>query len=127
MLNMITIQGRLTRDPELKTVKDGISVASFTLAVDRDRGETADFIDCTAWRSTADFVGKYFQKGSQMIVSGALQSEKYTDKDGKNRTSWKVVADRVYFCGSKTATANASAKAGTNFEPIEDNGEDLPF
>ena len=105
MLNHIVIMGRLTRDPELRYTQRQIPVASFRVAVDRDfgRGEErqTDFIDCVAWRSTGEFVSKYFQKGSMAVVSGRLQMRDWTDKDGNKRTSAEVVADNVYFGESK--------------------------
>ena len=103
MLNHITIMGRLVRDPELRSTQSGTSVASFTVAVDRDFGgrdggeKQTDFIDCDAWRQTGEFVSKYFRKGSMIVVSGRLQSRKWQDREGNNRTNWEVVADNVYF------------------------------
>lgn len=106
MLNHIVIMGRLTRDPELRRTASGIAVASFSLAVDRDykpeNGEReTDFIDIVAWRSTAEFVQKYFAKGRMAVVSGRLQIRPWTDKDGNKRRSAEVVADNVYFGDSK--------------------------
>ena len=107
MLNHITIMGRLTRDPELRTTQSGVSVASYTVAVDRDFGgrdggeRQTDFIDCVAWRQTGEFVSKYFHKGSMIVVSGRLQSRKWQDRDGNNRTSWEVIAENVYFGESR--------------------------
>lgn len=106
MLNHITIMGLLTRDPELRYTPNNTPVASFTVAVDRDyqSGGTekqTDFINCVAWRSTGEFVSKYFQKGSMIVVSGRLQIRSYQDKDGNNRTVAEVVADNVYFGESK--------------------------
>ena len=107
MLNHITIMGRLTRDPELRYTQSNTPVATFRLAVDRDYtprdgGERqTDFIDCVAWRSTGEFVSKYFQKGSMAVVSGRLQMREWTDKEGNRRTTAEVVADNVYFGESK--------------------------
>ena len=107
MLNHITIMGRLVRDPELRSTQSGVSVASFTVAVDRDFGgrdggeKQTDFIDCVAWRQTGEFVSKYFRKGSMIVVSGRLQSRKWQDRDGNNRTNWEVNADNVYFGESR--------------------------
>ena len=149
MLNHITIMGRLTRDPELRTTQSGVSVASFSVAVDRDfsgrdGGEKqTDFIECVAWRQTGEFVSKYFRKGSMIVVSGRLQSRKWQDKDGNNRTSWEVVADNVYFGESRRDSDNSSfggnyesnryeaprtsaPKAGGFSEMADDDGE-LPF
>ena len=103
MLNHIVIMGRLTRDPELRYTQSQTPVASFRVAVDRDYapkdgGERqTDFIDCVAWRSTAEFVSKYFQKGSMAVVSGRLQIRDWTDRDGNKRRSAEIVADNVYF------------------------------
>ena len=107
MLNHIVIMGRLVRDPELRRTGTGIAVASFTVAVDRDFGSRdggereTDFIDCVAWRSTGEFVSKYFTKGSMIVVSGRLQIRNWNDKDGNKRRSAEVVADNVYFGESK--------------------------
>lgn len=107
MLNHIVIMGRLTRDPELRRTNSGIAVASFTLAVDRDFGKTetgereTDFIDIVAWRSTAEFVSKYFFKGRMAVVSGRLQIRNWTDKEGNKRRSAEIVADNIYFGDSK--------------------------
>ncbi len=107
MLNHIVIMGRLTRDPELRYTQSQTPVASFTLAVDRDfanrdSGERqTDFIDCVAWRQTAEFVSKYFQKGSMAVVSGRLQIRDWTDREGGKRRSAEIVVDNVYFGESK--------------------------
>lgn len=107
MLNHIVIMGRLTRDPELRRTSSAVAVASFTLAVDRDfspkdGGEKeTDFIDCVAWRQTAEFVSKYFSKGRMAAVSGRLQIRGWTDKDGNKRNSAEIVTDNVYFADSK--------------------------
>lgn len=107
MLNHITIMGRLTRDPELRRTNSGTPVASFTVAVDRDfsgkdGGEKeTDFIDCVAWKGTAEFVSKYFSKGRMIVVSGRLQLRDWTDKEGNKRRSAEVVADNCYFGDSK--------------------------
>ena len=106
MLNSITLMGRLTADPELCSTSSGVSVCSFRIAVDRDfvpqGGERqTDFIEIVTWRSTADFVSRYFSKGSMIIVQGSLQSRKWQDKYGNNRVSWEVQADRVHFGEAK--------------------------
>ena len=106
MLNHITIMGRLTRDPELRTTQSGVNVASFTVACERDYAaggsdRETDFIDCVAWRGTGEFVSKYFHKGSMIVVTGRLQSRRWQDRDGNNRTSWEILADSVYFGESK--------------------------
>ena len=107
MLNHIVVMGRLTRDPELRYTQSQTPVASFTVAVDRDfsnrdSGERqTDFIDCVAWRQTAEFVSKYFQKGSMAVVSGRLQIRDWTDREGGKRRSAEIVVDNMYFGESK--------------------------
>lgn len=106
MLNRIVLLGRLTADPETKQTPNGVSVATFTIAVDRNftakgQEKQTDFIPCVAWRATADFIGKYFQKGSLIAVDGSLQTRKFTDKQGNNRTAYEVIVDQVSFAGSK--------------------------
>ena len=106
MLNKIILMGRLTRDPELRRTQSGTAVTSFSLAVDRDfksqSGEKeTDFIDVVAWRSTAEFVSKYFTKGRMAVVEGRLQIRDWTDRDGGKRRSAEVIADNVYFGDSK--------------------------
>lgn len=108
MLNVVALMGRLVYEPELKTTPSGINVCSFRVAVDRSftrQGEErkADFIDIVAWRQTAEFVCKYFQKGSVIAIEGSLQTTSYQDKNGNNRTKVEVVASNVSFCGSKAA------------------------
>ena len=143
MLNHITIMGRLTRDPEMRSTQSGVAVASFTLAVDRDfsgrdGGEKqTDFIDCTAWRHTAEFVSKYFSKGRMAVVSGRLQIDNYTDNDGNKRKAAKVIADNIYFGDSKkdgTAGGQSDSQnteqitpASAGFVPVEVDDGELPF
>ena len=133
MLNDVVIMGRLTRDPELRRTQNGTSVASFTLAVDRDYkpdgGEReCDFFDCVAWRGTGEFVSKYFSKGHMAIVSGRLQTRSWTDKDGGKRKSVEIVADNVYFGDSKKDTNGGyPTPAPGGFEPVEEDDPDLPY
>ena len=107
MLNKIFLMGRLARDPELRRTQSGTPVVSFRLAVDRDFKDKAtgerstDWIDVVAWRSTAEFVSRYFTKGRMAVVEGRLQMRDWTDKEGNKRTSAEVVADNVYFGDSK--------------------------
>ena len=107
MLNKCFFQGRLTRDPELRHTQSGTAVASFTLAVDRDfkdkqTGErTTDFIDCVAWRGTAEFVSRFFTKGRMAVVVGSLQIRAWEDKEGNKRRTAEVIAESVYFGDSK--------------------------
>lgn len=114
MLNVVALMGRLVADPELKTTQSGNSVCTFRVAVDRSyapQGEErqADFITVTAWRKTAEFICKYFQKGSMISVQGRLETRQYQDKNGNNRTATEVIAAEVGFCGSKAADKPATA------------------
>ena len=148
MLNHIVLMGRLTRDPELRRTGSGVAVASFTLAVDRDfasqGGEKeTDFVDIVAWRSTAEFVSKYFTKGRMAVVSGRLQIRNWQDKEGNKRRSAEVVADNVYFGESKRDSmassgfdqtplpvsyqAPANPAASSDFSTLMDDDPDLPF
>ena len=131
MLNNVIIMGRLTRDPELRRTQGGTAVTSFTLAVDRDfksqSGEKeTDFIDVVAWRSTAEFVAKYFTKGRMAAVEGRIQVRDWQDKDGNRRKSVEVVADNVYFADSKRDSKPQESRDDQAFDEIEDDG-DWPF
>ena len=144
MLNVVALMGRMTYEPEIKTTPNGVSVVRFQIAVDRNfqrAGEErkADFIDITAWRQTAEFVSRYFHKGSMIAVEGSIQTDNFTDKDGNKRKSVQVVASNVSFCGSKaeTGTTNTNpalaqsapsyAADNSDFEEIVDDDDDLPF
>ena len=141
MLNKIILMGRLAREPELKRTTSGTAVTSFSLAVDRDfksqSGEKeTDWIDCVAWRGTAETVCKYFTKGRMMIVVGRLQIRDWTDKDGGKRRSAEVVADNVYFADSKRSESNdnqrenfnaLSGRLSDDFVPMSEEYGDLPF
>lgn len=135
MINNTVLTGRLTYEPELKATPSGISVVRFQLAVDRryqkDGERKADFIDCVAWRQTAEFISKYFRKGSMIAVEGSIQTDNYTDQNGEKRKSIQVVANNLSFCGSKAdsgaqATTGSAPAADAEFEPIDDD-DDLPF
>lgn len=152
-MNHIVLMGRLTRDPELRHTQSSIPVASFTLAVDRgyakDKADRqTDFIDVVAWRGTAEFVSKYFIKGQMAAVSGRLQIRDWQDKEGNKRKSAEVVADNVYFTGSKKETGSggggyapysdsdappASSEfggqpvGGSDFAELGDDDDELPF
>lgn len=128
-LNKIVIQGRLTKDVELRYTKDEKPVASFTLAVDRDgKDKGTDFINCVAWNGTATFVNSYFDKGSAAIVSGRLQMRNWEDNNGNKRVSAEVWADNVYFCGGKANGTQGEKMANTNeFTGLADADGDLPF
>ena len=133
MLNHITIMGRITKEIELRRTTSGTPVASFTLAVDRDfkekNGEKeTDFIDCVAWRNTAEFVEKYFSKGRMAVVSGRLQIRSWKDKDGNNRRTAEVVAENVYFGDSKRDGESSPANTPANdFAMLMDDDSQLPF
>ena len=143
MLNKTILMGRLTKTPELKQTGNGVSVASFSLAVERDfkdkqSGEKqTDFIDCTAWRQTADFAAKYFTKGRMAIVEGRLQVREWLDKEGGKRRATEVLVENMYFGDSKTSgtTNSAPQTAAPTFAPAEpsvftdlsDTESELPF
>lgn len=131
MLNSVIIMGRLTSTPELKTTNSGLSVTSFTVAVDRrfqKQGEEkqTDFLNVVAWRQAADFVCKYFNKGSMIAVQGELQTRNYEDKNGNKRTATEIVADNVSFCGGKKEGAAAPA-GGDDYDFTADDEDDLPY
>lgn len=138
MLNCVTLMGRLVADPELRTTTTGKAVATFTIAVDRSysKDKQTDFINIVAWENQANFISRYFGKGSMIAIQGAIQTRNYEDKNGNKRTAFEVIAREVSFCGSKsennaptgtqpTATPNINVTA-TDFEEIEDDDE-LPF
>ena len=148
-MNSICLMGRLTGDPELKTTQTGVSVTSFSVAVDRayrskDQERQTDFINCVAWRQTAEFISRYFRKGQRIALQGSLQSRRYTANDGSQRTVYEVVVDNAFFCESKGSNAGgapsydsqipvmseakpafSTANAGDCEEILTD--EDLPF
>jgi single-strand DNA-binding protein len=120
--------GRMVRDPELRRTGSGVAVTSFTLAVDRDYNpkdgaeKETDFIDCNAWRGTAEFIAKYFAKGSMAVVSGRLQIRNWTDKEGNKRRSAEVVADNVYFGDSKKSSdGNSTYQAPSGYQKADEN------
>ncbi|MBC8537291.1 single-stranded DNA-binding protein [Feifania hominis] len=128
MLNRVILMGRLTATPELKETPNGVAVCAFTLALERnfkgrDGNRQTDFIDIVAWRSTAEFVARYFDKGMQVAVEGTLQTRSYEDRQGNKRKVAEVAADQVYF-----ADRRRGEKQGQDFEDIvlTDDG-DLPF
>lgn len=143
MLNKVFVQGRMTADPELRHTQNGVAVATFRLAVTRDFKEKdgerkADFISVVCWRGTAEFVSRFFQKGSLAVVEGRLQVRDYTDRDGNKRFITEVIADNVYFSESRKRddteqtyqaggdTEQTYPASGEQFADISDN-EDLPF
>ena len=129
MLNKIVVMGRLVKEPELRMTQQQTPVASFTLACERDRDrETSDFLDCVAWKGTAEFVSKYFTKGQLVAVSGRLQSRKWEDRDGNKRINWEIVADSVYFAEPKRAAdIPAERPAESGLKELPDDDGDLPF
>lgn len=148
MLNRVVLQGRLTADPTLQKTKKDVSVLSFSLAVEHDyKGEDGsrgvDFIECVAWRSTAEFISKYFVKGQLAVVDGRIITGKYTDKNGIDRKSFEIDVENVYFCGSKRAeNAGTSNSYDTeyrtsatedygdfpdNYDQIDLDEDELPF
>ena len=140
-LNKIFLQGRLTRDPELRRTGSGTAVTSFSLACDRDfksqSGEKeTDFIEVVAGKNTAEFVSKYFSKGRMAVVEGRLQIRDWTDKSGNKRTTAEVVAENVYFADSKRSESNDNQKENFNalsgrvsddFAPISEEDGEIPF
>ena len=142
-MNTIVLMGRLTADPELQHTGNDLSVTNFSVAVDRpmSKEKTTDFINVVAWRKTAEFITKYFHKGSMILIRGSLQMRRYEDKEGNKRTAYDVVAETVEFCGGKNENShnsvatkpNASYKKGVDegvdYNPVEsdDDDDDLPF
>ena len=145
MLNQIIIQGRMSRDPELRRTGSGLAVTSFNVAVERDfpnkdTGEKeVDFIDCVAWRQTGEFISKYFTKGMMIVVSGRLQIRPWTDKDGNKRKTAEIVVDNAYFGEGKKKKEEAPSTAFTpwmyggvkpatsDFALLDDDDAQLPF
>lgn len=150
-MNVVAIMGRLTYEPELRTTPNGVSVLRFQIACDRkyqngSQERQADFIDCVAWRQTAEFVSRYFHKGSMIALEGEIQTSNFTDKNGQNRKQVEVVANNVSFCGSKNEGGRQQGRAqqptqggwqqpapqyapadNSDFEEIVDDDDDLPF
>lgn len=134
MLNRIILMGRLVRTPEIRTTQSGLSVTRFSLAVERDiksqdaGAQNVDFIEVVAWRQTADFVCRYFKKGSMIAVEGRLQLRDWTDRTGDARRSAEVIAERAYFCGSSRGDSGQQAQAAEPvFTPLDDEDGELPF
>lgn len=133
MLNRIVLMGRMVRDPEMRSTQNGVSVIRFTIAVDRDfksRGseeKEVDFIDVVAWRQTAEFVSRYFTKGSMMAVEGRLQLRDWKDREGNSRRSAEVLAENVYFGGAKTGGAQQPTQPASEWTELSDDDGELPF
>ncbi len=144
-LNKVVLAGRLTADPELKQTTGGVYVCNFTLAINRryskDGQQEADFINCQAWRQTAEFINRYFRKGSSLCVSGSIQTRSWQDQNGQKRFATDVVADEAMFVDGKNDAQGTGTYTGEqnpapafnatqapNFTPISTDAEfDLPF
>lgn len=142
MINTVALTGRLTYEPELKSTPSGVSVLRFQIACDRNyqaqgQERQADFIDCIAWRQTAEFISRYFHKGDMIGIEGSIQTSNYTDKNGNKRKQVEVLANTVSFCGSKqqsnakpnlnVAPPQYASADNSDFEEIVDDDDDLPF
>ena len=129
-MNFIAIHGRLVRDPEIRQSQSGVSVTTITVAVDRSYSaggeKQTDFFDCVFWRQGAEFVSKYFSKGKEIIVTGEMQSRKWTDKAGNNRISWEIQNCHAEFCGGKSDNS-APAEPVSDLPVIDDTDSSLPF
>ncbi len=129
-LNKCVFMGRLTKDPELRRTQSGVAVTSFSIAVERDfkkDGEKdTDFIDCVAWRHTAEFISKYFKKGRMAVVEGKMQIRDWTNKDGEGRRNAEIQVDNIYFGDSKKETTGNYNSP--QFAELDEGDEDtLPF
>lgn len=142
MLNIVALEGRLVADPELRTTPAGVNVCKFRIACDRNHAPAgqqrqADFIDIVAWRQRADFVCRYFGKGSLIIIDGCIQTRPYEDKNGNKRTAFEIVANSIHFAGSKSAqnpggTQQNDPPVAAPDDPeddfrVLDDSDDLPF
>ena len=129
MINVVVLTGRLTADPELKSTQSGVSVCSFCIAVERryKSGEdrVSDFINIVSWRSSAEFVSKYFKKGQMIAVEGSIQTRKYQDKDGNNRTAFEVLANNVQFADFGKRENKQNADIDPNNDPLQSFSENL--
>ena len=133
MINNVVLMGRMTADPEIRSTGSGKTVANFTIAVDKFRREDgADFIRCVAWEKTADFISRYFGKGTMIAVVGSIQTRQFEDQSGNKRTLVEVVAREVSFCGGRNESQEKPKQNGSpaDFEEIggdDETDEDLPF
>ena len=132
MLNEITIQGRLVKDPEIRYTQTQKAIASFTVACERDLKDSngnkqTDFIDCVAWGTKAEFVGKYFVKGMLVLVDGRLYLREWTDKDGNKRRNAEINVDGAYFCESKKTQAASRDISAADFKDADPDDGELPF
>ena len=126
MLNYTTVQGRMTRTPELRVTNNGKSVASFTIAWSEKFGDTERklFLPCVIWGKSAEFVSKFFVKGQEAVVEGKLTARKWQDKEGNNRETTELIANSVHFCGSKQSHDPIDAN---DFADLPEDDGDLPF
>ena len=126
MLNKVALQGRLTRDAELRRTNSGTAVASFTIAWSEKHGDTEQklFLPCVAWKGTAEMAAKWFTKGQEVVVEGKLTSRKWTDKDGNNRETVELIVDRMHFCGKRDEHQSAAQQG---FAEITEEDGELPF
>lgn len=134
MYNKVILMGRITKDLEIKTTPAGVSVLSFSIAVERSYAEKGqerktDFINCVAWRNTAEFISKFFTKGAMILIEGELQTRQYQNKEGKNITVTEVIVSSSSFTGEKKQSAPTAANEAstTNELPGEKADEDYPF
>ena len=128
-MNTVCLMGRLTRDPELRHTQGGTAVASFTLAVDGGKSERTgeritDFIDCVAWKGTAEIISKYFAKGQMAAAEGRIQVRNWTDKDGNKRKSTEVVISKIFFADSKKSREVASQSTEYTSQELEEFAAD---
>ena len=135
MVNKVVLQGRLTADPNVKQTQSGVSVVNFTVAWSEKYKETERkcFLPCQAWRYTADFIGKYFKKGSEILVEGELETNEWTDNDGNNKSVLRLTVDKAHFCGKRDSAGDGEkamdtlkADMGSQFVEVNDD-EPLPF
>ena len=130
MFNLVVLTGRLTADPELKTTQSGISVTSFSIAVDRryraGEEKQTDFINIVAWRQSAEFVAKHFRKGNMIGIEGSIQTRKYTDKNGNNKVAFEVIANNVQFVDKKSDSSETPAEAREFSNAGSDDFTEIP-
>ena len=130
MFNLVVLTGRLTADPELKTTQSGISVTSFSIAVDRryraGEEKQTDFINIVAWRQSAEFVAKHFRKGNMIGIEGSIQTRKYTDKNGNNKVAFEVIANNVQFVDKKSDSSGTPSEAQEFSNAGSDDFTEIP-
>lgn len=133
-MNKVILMGRLTKDPEIRNTQQGTMVCSFSIAVNRrfakEGQQNADFINCSAWRNTAEFISKYFSKGNMIAVVGSLQTRTWEDANGKKQYAMDVVVDEAYFTGSKENTSSSPSAMPNAFEgfvPADVDDGNLPW